>query len=137
MRSGSPWVELGRFHSYRQMNLLGTARLHRLRKNTKFGNRISLDNTGKSAPSTGSENVIITERIRKTHFPAACSVVPQSVGKHWVRENCFHCGADTLVRFLTLILKCNGSRALARKSSQVQSQSQRQRTKVSAPHRSC
>jgi hypothetical protein len=44
----------------------------RLRKNTKFGNRISLDSSGKSAPIAGSKNSIITARIRKAHFSAAC-----------------------------------------------------------------
>jgi len=45
---------------------------NRLRKNTKFGNRISLDSSGKSAPIAGSKNSIITARIRKAHFSAAC-----------------------------------------------------------------
>jgi len=52
------------------------ARLNRLRKNTKFGNRIALDNGGKSATSAASENAIIANKVPKTHFSAACSGVP-------------------------------------------------------------
>jgi hypothetical protein len=44
----------------------------RLRKNTKFGNRITLVSSGKSATSAGSENELITQMIPKMRFSASC-----------------------------------------------------------------
>ena len=52
---------------------LGRVRLQRLRKNTKFGNRITLVSSGKSATNAGSENELIRQMVPKMRFSATSS----------------------------------------------------------------
>jgi hypothetical protein len=44
----------------------------RLRKNTKFGNRIESVNSGKSATIAASENPLIANMVPKMSFSGAC-----------------------------------------------------------------
>jgi len=54
-----------------------TASLNSVRKNTKFGNRISLDSSGNPAASADSENEVIARNVVKTHFSTACEAMPR------------------------------------------------------------
>ena len=83
----------------RAVKVLKSIRLYRLLKNTKFGNRIRLVSSGKSAPGAGSENEVITHVVRVMHFSAACS----AAGVHVVLQGRTTSGAEARI---VLALPC-------------------------------